>query len=266
MHNGAIMPSEVRHLVDHGRPYPLVRLTGVLDAGTASTVRSLLFGVLAAQPEAVVVDVSDLRLARSDAASVLHQVLQDTRDWPGTNLVLAGSPDAAGWHASGWPVWPDSDSAFADLGTPDTEHRLSLELQPIVGAARRSREMITEVCARWELPDLTGPACTVVTEMVNNVVAHVRTPMVVLLARHGDTMSVAVRDDSPVIPEFTGPVGPTSYGGRGLLLIDSEATRWGSLPLDRGKVVWALVEGEEPTYRPGRRHPDEAGMTGPTRG
>jgi hypothetical protein len=52
MHNGAIMPSEVRHLVDHGQAYPVVRLTGVLDSDTGTAVRSALIDVLAGQPEA----------------------------------------------------------------------------------------------------------------------------------------------------------------------------------------------------------------------
>jgi hypothetical protein len=36
-------------------------------------------------------------------------------------------------------------------------------------------------------------------------------------------------------------VPATSYGGRGMLLIDSVSARWGHLPLDDGKVVWALM-------------------------
>ena len=47
----------------------------------------------------------------------------------------------------------------------------------MVGAARQARELVTEACARWELTDLVGPACTIVTELVNNVVVHAQTPM-----------------------------------------------------------------------------------------
>jgi len=244
MHNGAIMPSEVRHLVDRGQTYPLVRLTGVLDAETATPVRAALLDVLATQPEAVVVDVTELRVAHSDAISVLRDVLDQTRDWPGSHLALCGPADAAPWQPSGWPVWPDSAGAFAALGAPETDRRVSVDLDPVVGAARRSREVITEACGRWEQPELAGNACIVATEMVNNVVAHARTPMRVLLALQGDTMSVAVRDGSAVIPRLSGPVSPSSYGGRGLLLIDSVSTRWGHLALADGKVVWARLETE----------------------
>ncbi|GAA4592776.1 anti-anti-sigma regulatory factor [Actinoplanes octamycinicus] len=243
------MPSEVRHLVNRDQSFPLVRLTGVLDADTAAPVRSTLLDVLAGQPEAVVVDVAGLRVLQADALSVLREVLDETRDWPAARLALCCPGDANGtaWESTGWPVWPDRAGAFAALGSPDQGRRVSLELEPVVGAARRARGMITETCLRWELAELAGDACIVATEMVNNVVAHAHTRMWVLLARHGDTLSVAVRDESPVLPRFAGPVAPTAYGGRGLLLIDSVAVRWGRLALAGGKVVWAHLDPERIT-------------------
>ncbi|MEU4559703.1 ATP-binding protein [Actinoplanes sp. NPDC023936] len=236
------MPTEVRHLVDRDQAYPLVRLTGVLNGETAAAVRSVLLDVLADQPEAVVVDVADLVAPQAGSTAVLRDVLDVTRDWPGSHLALCGAADAATWKPSGWPVWPDADDAFAALGEPEQDRRVSIELDPVVRAARRTREVITESCGRWDCPDLIGNACIVATELVNNVVAHARTPMRVLLALQGDTMSVAVRDGSPTLPRFTGPVEVTSYGGRGLLLIDTVSARWGHLELDGGKVVWARLE------------------------
>ncbi|MEV4349572.1 ATP-binding protein [Actinoplanes sp. NPDC049596] len=259
------MASEVRHLVDRGQAYPLVQLSGVLDAGSAPTVRSLILDLLAEQPEAVVVDVAGLRAEGPKATGMLRELRRETADWPSAHLVLSAS-EAAAWQDAGWPVWPDSAQAFAALGEPDHGHRVSLELEPAPGAARRSRELITESCGRWECPELAGPACIVVTEMVNNVVAHARTPMNVLLATHSEGMSVAVRDRSAHIPSFDGaPVPVTAYGGRGMLLIDSVSSRWGSLQLDAGKVVWALLSDEEAAKATPRK-PNGASMTDPARG
>jgi hypothetical protein len=266
MHNGAIMPSEVEHLVDDAAQYPVVRFTGVLDAESAPAVRSALLDVLARQPEAVVVDVGGLRVTDRAAPAVLSDVARDTADWPAAHLVLTAGAGAEPWHATGLTVWPSAAEALVELGAPDSRMRLSLELEPVVGAARRSRELITEACGRWDQPELAGLACIVVTEMVNNVVAHAHTPMTVLLAPRGDTMSVAVRDHSATVPRFTGPVAPTSYGGRGLLLIDSVAERWGSLELADGKVVWAVLEAENEAPGPSRRDLDGAGMPGPPHG
>jgi anti-anti-sigma regulatory factor len=245
MHNGAIMPSEVRHRVDQGQAYPLVLLAGVLDDATIGPLRQTLLDLLAAQPEAVVVDVGELRVADSGAVGMLRRVLDETRGWPGSPLALCTPADTATWAPAGWPVWPDPAGAFAALGPPQPEgSRIGVELEPVVGAARRSREVITEACGRWDRPDLVGNACIVATEMVNNVVVHARTSMSLLLALHGDTMSVAVRDFSATVPRFEGPVAPTNYGGRGLLLIDAVADRWGHLALDGGKVTWARLSAD----------------------
>jgi anti-anti-sigma regulatory factor len=241
------MPTEVRHLLDSGHPYPVVRLIGVLDADTASHVRSVLLDGLAQQPEALIVDVFDLRVADPATVSVLGDVARDTADWPAAHLVLCAPAGDGVWKQAGLPVWPSRAEALAALGVPEPAHQLSLALDPIVGAARRSRELVTDACGRWGLAELIAPACIVVTEMVNNVVAHARTAMTVRLALRGDNLTVAVRDHSPRAPRFTGPVAPTSYGGRGLLLIDSVARRWGNLRLDDGKVVWAILHREDET-------------------
>ena len=258
------MPSDVASLVVTGEPYPVIELTGSLDAVSAPGVSSAILDVLADQPEAVVVDVADLG-ADAEAVEVLRDVAAATADWPAAHLVLATPGDAKQWQSAGLPVWPSRDEAFAALGAPDPGHRLRLDLEPVIGAARRSRELVTEACLRWDCPDLAGPACIVLTEMVNNVVAHARTPMTVLLGRRGDDLSVAVRDHSATIPRFTGPVAPTSYGGRGLLLIDSVASRWGNLKLDDGKVVWALLADDFPEPA-AHDHTHSAGMADPARG
>jgi STAS domain len=265
MHNGAIMPSEIGFLVDEGQAYPVVRITGVLDAETAAATRSALVDVLAQGPEALVVDVSGVTTGGPAAVELLREVARANEDWPAAHLALCCA-DVDVWRASGLPVWPSPADAFAALGTPDHARHLHVALEPVVGAARRARELVTEACGRWELPELAGPACIVVTEMVNNVVVHAKTPMIVLLARQGDSMSVAVRDHSSAQPRFTGPVAPTSYGGRGLLLIDSMARRWGNLALVDGKVVWALLEDDDKSPDPAHPPLDRTGMPDPARG
>jgi anti-anti-sigma regulatory factor len=239
------MPTEVRHLIERGQAFPLVRLIGVLDAGTARQVRSVLLDGLSQQPEALIVDVFDLSVADPAATQVLRDVARETAEWPAAQLVLCAPRGDGVWQSTGLPVWPSRAQALAALGGPDPHHQLSLALRPVVGAARRSRELVTEACGRWDLPELIGPACIVVTEMVNNVVAHARTEMTVRLALRGDNLTVAVRDHSPAVPQFTGPVANTAYGGRGLLLIDSVSRSWGHLRLDDGKVVWAILHRDD---------------------
>jgi anti-anti-sigma regulatory factor len=236
------MPSEVRHLVDGDLAFPVVRFSGVLDTGSAPGLRDALVTVLAGQPQAAVVDVTALDVPDPAATGVLDTVARDTADWPGTDLALCAPVDGV-WERTQLRRWPTVAAALAGLGRPEPELFRRLDLEPEPGAARLARRLVTEACAEWQMDALAGSSCIVLTEMVNNVVAHAHTAMTVLLSRRADVLSVAVRDESPTIPRFSGPVAPTSYGGRGLLLIDSVAERWGCLAADGGKVVWALLDG-----------------------
>jgi hypothetical protein len=75
------------------------------------------------------------------------------------------------------------------------------------------------------------------------VVAHARTPMTLRLGLGlaGDAVHLSVRDHSRDLPETGGEVSTTAYGGRGLLLVQSVAERWGTSALPDGKLVWAVV-------------------------
>jgi hypothetical protein len=44
------------------------------------------------------------------------------------------------------------------------------------------------------------------------------------------------------------------------------ADRWGSLALDAGKVVWAVLHGEDEPPKAAGRQLNSAGMTDPARG
>src|SRR5690349_24607802 len=101
------MPSKVRHQVDGGQAYPVFQLTGVLDADTAPRIRSGLLGLLAEQPEAVVVDVRRLAVGDPGTVGVLREVARDVADWPGSHLLLlTAGPAAAAWQGAGLPVLP----------------------------------------------------------------------------------------------------------------------------------------------------------------
>lgn len=246
------MPTDVRCQLVSREPYPVACLVGTLDGRSMAAARDALLGCLADQPEAVVVDVSRLTVADPEALSIFTVVAQQAAGWPVARLIFCEPPprDVAAWRGSGVAVAPTLQDALARLGTPASDSRIVADLEPVVGAARRARELVTEGCARWERPELAGSACIVVTEMVNNVVAHARTPMTVSVALRGPDMLIAVRDYSRAEPRFAGMVPPTSYGGRGLLLIDTVAGRWGSTPLADGKAVWAVLSPEEKPLEP----------------
>lgn len=125
-----------------------------------------------------------------------------------------------------------------DIPTPD--RWLSLELEPQVEAARLARELVAAACTRWHRVDLTERAYVAVTELVNNAVVHARTPLTVRVALREDELFITVRDGSSEPPRPR-VAAPTTYGGRGLMLVGAVSSRWGCTPQPDGKVVWAAL-------------------------
>ncbi|MFK4245120.1 ATP-binding protein [Micromonospora chokoriensis] len=247
----------------------VVRLTGVLDADGAEGVRLALLTRLADRPGPVVADVTGLRVVDPTGQGVFAEVRREVADWPAADLLLCdpavGRPDRtdaalpaapAGEPAApttvagpatvaGVPAWPTVDGALAAVAATPLAAVLTADLAPAVEAARQARELVTAGCRRWGVPTLIDPACIAITEMVNNVVAHARTPMTVRLAPQDSTLHLAVRDHSSHLPMFAGLSPPDRAGGRGLLLIDTVARRWGSSSVGDGKVVWCVLHPDD---------------------
>ncbi|MDG4767646.1 hypothetical protein O7632_26655 [Solwaraspora sp. WMMD406] len=237
------------------RTGPVVRLVGTLDRQTAGAVREDLLTCLADRAEPVAVDVSAVRIADIVAVRVASDVAATVEHWPAGGFVITAPPAGTGrlWSATGVTVVAGQRVAGYELvpaspsgGTlPDgeaTSAPLGLDLLPVAGAARRARELVTDGCARWDVPHLTGPACVAITEMVNNVVVHAGTAMSVRVAYRNGTLRLSVRDGSADLPRLRGPVPPTALGGRGMLLVDAVARRWGGTPISGGKLTWATIE------------------------
>jgi hypothetical protein len=117
---------------------------------------------------------------------------------------------------------------------------ISETLLPIAGAPRHSRNIATEACARWNVPELTADASLVCSELISNVIDHARTMMTLRLSLGSKFFFIAVRDGSAAEPRIQ-PVQPGALSGRGLRIVGVTAHSWGWLPADDGKVVWASL-------------------------
>jgi hypothetical protein len=246
-HNGAIMSS---CLVEIDESSAVVRLSGVLDAAAAEAVRGALLARLSDRPGPVVADVTGLRIVDPAGRDVFAEVRREVADWPAADLLLydptVDRPAQSDAAFAGVPAWPTLDAALAAVAATPLAAVLTVDLEPAVGAARQARELVTTGCERWGMAVLADPACIAITEMVNNVVAHARTPMTVRLApAEDDTLHLAVRDHSPRQPTFAGISPPNRAGGRGLLLIDTVTRRWGSSAVPDGKVVWCVLHPDD---------------------
>jgi anti-anti-sigma regulatory factor len=226
----------------------LAVLTGELGLGEAAGLRVQLLKCLAEQPEALLLDLSRMTLSDPLALTVFGAVRRQAARWPGTPmLICAPAPpvDALLRGASfrSLPVFPTVAAARTHAGHQrQTMLVLADDLLPVSGAARQARNLATDACARWDLPDLVAPASLIASELVSNVVDHAHTMMTVnltLLRRH---LQIAVRDGDTTAPvPHTAEPGAISPRGRGLMLVAATARAWGWLPTSNGKVVWASL-------------------------
>ncbi len=237
------MPTDVRCLVETDESSGVVRLSGVLDPSGVDGMRDALLGRLVARPGPLVADLTGLRVTDPALWDVFGEVRRAVLDWPAADLMLCDPIGAV----SGVPAWPTLDGALAGLTATPLAAVLTADYAPAVDAARHARQLVGDGCARWGVPELTEAGSIAVTELVNNVVAHARTPMTVRLAPRDSALHLAVRDHSARLPSFTGLAPLHVAGGRGLLLIDTVARRWGATAVPDGKVVWCVLHPDDQT-------------------
>jgi anti-anti-sigma regulatory factor len=222
-------------------------LTGELGMTDVAPLRTRLLKCLAEQPAALLVDLSALIVTEPLALAVFAAVGRQAARWPGTPVLLcAARPQTharlTGHAFDGLPLFATLDAGRRHASTA----RYALptvtdELLPISGAARQARNVTTDACLRWDLPELVAPASLIASELISNVVDHAHTMMTLRLSLRRRYLTISVRDGSPEEPVPAGPQPPEGSGGRGLFLVQMSAHSWGWLPSEGGKVVWATL-------------------------
>jgi len=227
----------------------IAALSGELGMDDVARLRTRLLKCLAEQPEALLLDLSKMTLRDPLALALFGAVRRQAARWPGIPMLLcAPEPDTGrelrGASNRSLAVFPTLEAARTHAGRErQTLSMLSDELLPIAGAARQARNVTTDACLRWDLPDLLAPACLVASELVSNVVDHARTMMSLRLTLRPRYLQIAVRDGSAAEPTARSTQGDATVPrGRGLMLVEVTAHSWGWLPTENGKVVWASLQ------------------------
>ncbi|MFI5761043.1 PAS domain S-box protein [Streptomyces sp. NPDC051563] len=121
--------------------------------------------------------------------------------------------------------------------SPVTSQSVVLPAQPSsVGEGRR---FLRSTLGLWGRGDdqLCETACLLASELLSNAVNHSCGPVRLRVREAGRELSVEVCDGSPVLPQARF-ASHDAESGRGLLLVDSLAEAWGTLPTAEGKAVW----------------------------
>lgn len=239
----------LRSEVDQVGTSMLVRLIGELSGVTAPQVRTTLLKCLVDQPDALVVDLSGMTVREPVALLVFRAVARQAAMWPGTHIALSVPQAEVARQFTGYcrpAVFATVEQALAARprqGRPT----LAESLLPVAGAPARVRELAAEACARWKLPHLVQPARLIACELATNAMVHAHTLIDVRLSLGRRHLLIAVRDGSPEPPLLDFGRRSDLATGRGLLLVDALAHRWGSLPAEGGKIVWANLSLREQT-------------------
>jgi anti-sigma regulatory factor (Ser/Thr protein kinase) len=233
----------VRCVVTEHESGLVATLTGRLGLAEVGSLRLALFKCLAEQPDALFVDLAGLAVAQPLALTVFIAVNRQAARWPGIPVLLCAPSTPVGiLLAEGpgrrLPVFPTVAAATGHAQARKSMPSLSDEILPISGAARHARNVTTEACLQWDLPDLIAPASLIANELVSNVVDHANTMATLRLSLHPRYLTIAVRDGSSATPVSSA----NAQGGRGLLLVQASAHKWGWMPTEGGKVVWASLK------------------------
>jgi anti-anti-sigma regulatory factor len=180
----------------------LIRPVGSLTMRNRRRLRSAVLKCLAGCPTAVVVDLSDCRLADRLAAAVFVAVRREAAAGPAINVLLCGAegelrariaaldprqpsyrtraeaiaairggPAVAGWRRQRFPVAPDSTSLAGCL--------------------------IADACVDWNLPDFVHPARAVMFDLVRSASVCSPAELSVIVSQRRSGLLLSVRSHLP---------------------------------------------------------------------
>jgi anti-sigma regulatory factor (Ser/Thr protein kinase) len=145
-----------------------------------------------------------------------------------SSLCPSGSADDVAILVARVPSW------FTSTG------QATIALESTVRAPSDARRFATEILQRWGVgPKVTDDLVLMTSELVTNAVDHGAPPVALHLASTSSEVLLEVEDGGSRLPRLMHP-GPTEPRGRGVSLVSSVATSWGTRRTSEGKVVWCV--------------------------
>lgn len=116
------------------------------------------------------------------------------------------------------------------------ELRTALRNDP--GEVERARNLVSSSMCRWGMPDDGGVAALLVSELVTNALRYGAQPMRMIAKHEGANLRIEVHDARGGEPPRLRRAAPDSTTGRGMMIVDALAARWGWSEFGGEKQVW----------------------------
>lgn len=227
----------------------VLSVDGVLDGSTYRDLRDAVIKTALDEPRAVIVDVTELHVPAESAWSVFTSARWHVSIWPDVPVILV-CRHAAGRRAiqrNGItryvPLYATLESARSAVrdGIEPQRRRARAQLPAVHSSLRRARQLVTEWLTTWSRTDFIPVAAIVVDVLVENVLTHTLSAPRLIVESRGDTVTIAVADDSraPAVRHEDPLRGGDTVSG--LAVITALARAWGSTPTSTGKTVWAVI-------------------------
>jgi anti-sigma regulatory factor (Ser/Thr protein kinase) len=122
---------------------------------------------------------------------------------------------------------------------------VSMDLPAQASSVRTARQFVRETLLEWRCPEIVESATLLTSELVTNAVQHSGTdghpaePIELRLYTTAHGIRIEVDDDSAALPLQQ---DASDHGGRGLAIVDTLSTAWGTHSNRTGKTVWFELE------------------------
>lgn len=125
---------------------------------------------------------------------------------------------------------------------PDPPRIARIALPPDLTHVREVRGLLRRMLSSWRLVDLVegDDLELLATETATNAVRHTANEAAVELRYDGRAVRVSVLDRSTLAPTVM-PPNPHRPGGRGMYLVETLSSVWGTTATEHGKDVWFEV-------------------------
>lgn len=125
-----------------------------------------------------------------------------------------------------------------------------MELPATPSSAAAGRRFVRDTLRVWKADSIVEAAELAVSELVSNAVLHARSAPLVRLRLSQNRLRLEVSDASSLAPASK-PYGSHAATGRGMMLVRTLATNWGTTTDGAGKTVWCEFEVPDVADTPG---------------